>query len=157
MLFAHLKRILGLDRVRLRGPSGAKDEFLLAATAQNPRKLAKLIPRSGADLRHIGRGARLARTDGRLRGFFNAIDPLLPFKIGAVKGREAPASCPFSPRDGRVGDEGGGRWDWPGGAKAKSRDPPGLKTLNRPSDPFLPSRRRGSRLVETVYAKAKPT
>jgi hypothetical protein len=32
MLFAHLKRILRLDRLRLRGPSGAKDEFLLAAT-----------------------------------------------------------------------------------------------------------------------------
>ena len=44
MLFAHLKRILRLDRLRLRGPSGANDEFLLAATAQNLRKLAKLIP-----------------------------------------------------------------------------------------------------------------
>ena len=44
MLFAHLKRILRLDRLRLRGPSGAKDEFLLAATAQNLRKLAKLVP-----------------------------------------------------------------------------------------------------------------
>ena len=44
MIFAHLKRILRLDRLRLRGPSGAKDEFLLAATAQNLRKLAKLIP-----------------------------------------------------------------------------------------------------------------
>jgi len=44
MLFAHLKRILNLDRLRLRGPKGAKDEFLLAATAQNLRKLAKLIP-----------------------------------------------------------------------------------------------------------------
>ena len=43
MLFAHLKRILGLGRLRLRGPNGAKDEFLLAATAQNLRKLAKLI------------------------------------------------------------------------------------------------------------------
>jgi hypothetical protein len=41
MLFAHLKRILGLDRLRLRGPCGAGDEFLLAATAQNLRKLAK--------------------------------------------------------------------------------------------------------------------
>jgi Transposase DDE domain len=40
MLFAHLK----LDRLRLWGPNGAKDEFLLAATAQNLRKLAKLIP-----------------------------------------------------------------------------------------------------------------
>jgi hypothetical protein len=44
MLFAHLKRVLRLDRLRLRAPSGAKDEFLLAATAQNLRKLAKLIP-----------------------------------------------------------------------------------------------------------------
>jgi transposase len=46
MLFAHLKRILRLDRLRLRGPSGARDEFLLAATAQNLRKLAKIIPPS---------------------------------------------------------------------------------------------------------------
>jgi hypothetical protein len=44
MLFAHLKRILKLDRLRLRGPNGAHDEFLLAATAQNLRKLAMLIP-----------------------------------------------------------------------------------------------------------------
>jgi transposase len=44
MLFAHLKRILRLDRLRLRGPNGAHDEFILAATAQNLRKLAKLIP-----------------------------------------------------------------------------------------------------------------
>ncbi len=44
MLFAHLKRILGLGRLRLRGPSGANDEFLLAATAQNLRKLAKIFP-----------------------------------------------------------------------------------------------------------------
>ena len=42
MLFAHLNRILRLDRLRLRGPIGARDEFLLAATAQNLRKLAKL-------------------------------------------------------------------------------------------------------------------
>lgn len=44
MLFAHLKRIMKLDRLRLRGPNGARDEFLLAATAQNLRKLAKLVP-----------------------------------------------------------------------------------------------------------------
>ena len=44
MLFAHLKRILKLDRLRLRGPNGAKDEFLMATTAQNLRRLAKLIP-----------------------------------------------------------------------------------------------------------------
>ena len=40
----HLKRILKLDRLRPRGPTGAHDEFLLAATAQNLRKLAKLVP-----------------------------------------------------------------------------------------------------------------
>jgi transposase len=44
MLFAHLKRILKLGRLRLRGPRGAQDEFLLAATAQNLRKLAMLRP-----------------------------------------------------------------------------------------------------------------
>ena len=46
MLFAHLKRILKLDKLRLRGFSGAKDEFLLAATAQNLRRMAQwLMPR----------------------------------------------------------------------------------------------------------------
>ncbi len=40
MLFGHLKRILKLDRLRLRGMTGASDEFLLAATAQNLRRLA---------------------------------------------------------------------------------------------------------------------
>lgn len=41
MLFAHLKRNLDLRRLRLRGPTGAGDEFLLAATAQNLRRLAR--------------------------------------------------------------------------------------------------------------------
>jgi hypothetical protein len=40
--FAHLKRILRLDRLRLRGPRGAQDEFVLGAIAQNLRRLAKL-------------------------------------------------------------------------------------------------------------------
>ena len=44
MLFAHLKRIIGLDRPRLRGPNGAKDEFHLTATVQNLQKLARLVP-----------------------------------------------------------------------------------------------------------------
>jgi len=35
ILFAHLKRILRLDKLQLRGITGARDEFLLAATAQN--------------------------------------------------------------------------------------------------------------------------
>jgi IS5 family transposase len=45
MLFAHLKRILRLDRLRLRGPSGAAFEFTFAAIAQNLRRLAKLVAR----------------------------------------------------------------------------------------------------------------
>ena len=45
MLFAHLKRILRLGRLRLRGPCGAQFEFTLAAIAQNLRRLAKLSMR----------------------------------------------------------------------------------------------------------------
>ena len=43
MRFAHLKRILRLGRLRLRGPRGAQDEFTMAAIAQNLRRMAKLI------------------------------------------------------------------------------------------------------------------
>jgi hypothetical protein len=43
MLFAHMKRILKMDRLRLRGLSGAQDEFLLTATAQNLRRMAKYL------------------------------------------------------------------------------------------------------------------
>jgi IS5 family transposase len=45
MRFAHMKRILRLDRLRLRGLSGAKDEVLLTATAQNLRRLVKFLCR----------------------------------------------------------------------------------------------------------------
>jgi len=45
MLFAHLKRIFRLGRLRLRGPCGALFEFTLAAIAQNLRRLAKLVVR----------------------------------------------------------------------------------------------------------------
>ena len=51
MLFAHLKRNLGLRRLRLRGPTGASDEVLLAATAQNLRRPARNLaatPPTGA-------------------------------------------------------------------------------------------------------------
>ena len=47
-LFAHLQRIMRRDRVRLRGLSGANDEFLLAVAAQNLRRMAKrLMPIAG--------------------------------------------------------------------------------------------------------------
>ncbi len=41
--FGDLKWNLGLTRLRLKGLSGARDEFLLAATVQNLRRLANLI------------------------------------------------------------------------------------------------------------------
>jgi len=44
MLFAHLKRHLNLRRLKLRGLAGANEEFLLAATAQNLKRLVKLVP-----------------------------------------------------------------------------------------------------------------
>ena len=51
MLFAHMKRILKLDRLRLRGMSGAHDEFLLTATVQNLRRMAKLLSQPPPDYR----------------------------------------------------------------------------------------------------------
>lgn len=45
MRFAHMKRIFKLDRLRLRGLNGAKDEVLLTATVQNLRRLTKLLLR----------------------------------------------------------------------------------------------------------------
>ena len=50
MLFGHLKRILKLDRLRLRGMSGAHDEFILAATAQNLRRMALWMNKGPPDL-----------------------------------------------------------------------------------------------------------
>ena len=81
MLFAHLKRILRLGRLRLRGPSGAKDEFLLAATAQNLRKLAKLFPFRRRSSPHEARApsfasltaAPVANRRRAKREFFNEI------------------------------------------------------------------------------------
>jgi transposase len=45
MAFAHMKRILKLDRLRLRGLTGARNEVLLVAIAQNLRKLVKYVGR----------------------------------------------------------------------------------------------------------------
>ena len=45
MMFAHMKRIHNFTRLRLRGIESANDEFLLVATTQNLRRLAKLCGR----------------------------------------------------------------------------------------------------------------
>jgi hypothetical protein len=42
-LFGEAKRNLAMTRLRLRGLSGAKDEFLLTATVQNLRRLVKRV------------------------------------------------------------------------------------------------------------------
>lgn len=47
-LFAHPKRILKPDRLRLRVPSD--DEFLLAATVQHPRRMAKQLYSRGPNM-----------------------------------------------------------------------------------------------------------
>jgi hypothetical protein len=45
---AHLKRIRKLDQLRIRGLAGAQDDFILTATAQNLKRMAKwLMPISG--------------------------------------------------------------------------------------------------------------
>ncbi|HEX4209918.1 MAG TPA: transposase, partial [Candidatus Binataceae bacterium] len=56
MRFAHLKRILRLGRLRLRGPRGAQDEFTLAAIAQNLRQMAKA---NRSNPGHLGRRHRI--------------------------------------------------------------------------------------------------
>ena len=67
MLFAHLKRILRLNRLRLRGPLGAKDEFLLAAIARTfaslpswPEDQRSRRPRKPR-MREAGHGGRSRR------------------------------------------------------------------------------------------------
>jgi hypothetical protein len=50
MRFAHLKTHHRFERMRLRGLSGARDEFHLAAIAQNLKTLANHIWRPPADM-----------------------------------------------------------------------------------------------------------
>ena len=49
VLFAHMKRILRVSRLRLRGRTGARDEFLLTAIAQNLRRLALRPPENSVN------------------------------------------------------------------------------------------------------------
>ena len=59
--FAPMKRILRLDQLRLRGLNGVRDEVLLTATAQNLRRLAKLLCRA----RHFLELRRCQQTDSQ--------------------------------------------------------------------------------------------
>ncbi len=42
-LFGEAKRHLAMTRLRLRGPTGARDEFLLTATVQNLKRLVERL------------------------------------------------------------------------------------------------------------------
>ena len=52
MLIQHLKAILRLDRLRLRGLLGAQDEFLLAATAQKPTPNGAMVDTENTKVMH---------------------------------------------------------------------------------------------------------
>jgi len=70
MRFAHLKRILRLGRLRLRGPRGTQDEFVLAAIAQNLRWLASLVarpPPAGAPVYCVAWELRSGRQGRRIK------------------------------------------------------------------------------------------
>ena len=108
MLFAHLKRISRLGRLRLRGPCGAKDEFLLAATAQNLKKactvetahpgrtgnwVAPNTPR-GAPCSGVSAGARLPspkQTPLRARRLLQQSPPLADFPDGVARALSRPS------------------------------------------------------------------
>src|SRR2546428_9009937 len=82
MLFAHLKRILKLDRLRLRGPNGARDELHLAATAQTSGssrscfRQCRQCQRGEATPLSTPLAASSLRRPDRLKiYFFNGIDP----------------------------------------------------------------------------------
>lgn len=79
MLFAHLKRILKL----VRGPKGARDKVHPAATAQNLRKLAKLMrcrTPGRHEEAHLAHPFAIGRPSARLDAdFFNKIRQLLTF------------------------------------------------------------------------------
>src|SRR5215472_17280901 len=67
MRFAHMKRILKLDRLRLRGLNGARDEVLLTATTQNLRRVAKLLWRAPPTVASACPALRLCRGCTRSR------------------------------------------------------------------------------------------
>ena len=58
MLFAHLKRILRLDRLRLRGPNAAKDEFLLGRHRPEFAEIGEVRPASDPGIRRVRRSGR---------------------------------------------------------------------------------------------------
>lgn len=88
MLFTHFKRILKLDRLRLRGPNGAKDEFLLAATAKKPAQARQADPNAAGRARLRRRSVSLVLTTAERKllpkaAIRNIIRPTQPPPLGA--------------------------------------------------------------------------
>lgn len=74
MLFAQLRRTLGLGRLRYESPAVQKDEFLLAATARNLRKLAscsRFLSPLRVEESYLSFGGR---TDFSQADFFNSMN-----------------------------------------------------------------------------------
>jgi hypothetical protein len=67
MLFAHLKRILRMARLRLRGPCGAQDEFLLAATTKS-KEIGQTQAANANTWRHCRMRAKEWRPCAEARG-----------------------------------------------------------------------------------------
>jgi hypothetical protein len=84
MRFCALKRILRLDRLRLRGLSGARDEVLHTATAQNLRRLVKLLGRPPP------LAARLSSVGVESGSGTDASTPQLPQRHGTAKSTTNP-------------------------------------------------------------------
>ena len=62
MLFAHLKRILRLGRLRLRGPRRSQRRVLVSSHSPKSAEIGEARPLPGADLRHVRRpGPALTR------------------------------------------------------------------------------------------------
>ena len=65
MLFAHLKRILRLGRLRLRGPNGAKGRVPIGRHSPKSPETGEDHPLPGADLRHMRRSRPIFLADSR--------------------------------------------------------------------------------------------
>ena len=92
MLFAHLKRIIKLDRFRLRGPNGARDEFLLAARAQN-RCRASSQPKRAKQGRSTQCAYDRARSDSIAARLVQQNRPKASFGAQLLTYRERRSEC----------------------------------------------------------------
>lgn len=81
MLFAHLKCLKRLNRLQLCGLNGARDEFHLAAAAQNLRKLTK-----------ISLARRMATARGQAT-LLSPFDPHCPLRDEGDSSMQSPKDC----------------------------------------------------------------